>query len=603
RRPSKIRRSECSVGGERSCRLLFTKSEDAMKDKITSYGCDAGFCVSQTSEKPTTPAEFGIDFKNGCLNFDVQASGSKTIDPETPADLIIEKNVGGAKSTAQNELVDKLQETLNPNIQHFGIGIIKNVTSAKTEVDPIIHVNNENDLNRFIKLHNDSNTPVMAERIKVAPESQHIDNIDKLDKLSSPKSANVFNNEILKNDAKNAIGFSTPILKIDVDYSQSLATPTHDQNPSKSGWVSIPCVAPTLNADKYLGNFTSSVKVLLTPTDSPINSSSCSCSCTECDFSPPSAARAKTISQTIDSNDDNDMESETQMPNIIDVVIDPIIVENESQIQEKFEPQMQENIVESSSKSAINIIARNESLTSTPKDLTPLSVRSNVTAISGVSPLPSSTPRPRHKHKHDHHHHHHNHHKHHQSMHHLTVHSNSHHHVTSDGDILITSTPMNRQYSAEELVKEEISSVGSDIDSVNSDFCGKRSRFVMSDLCGSDQSGNHYSLSNNMLIGDPTISYESKKLPTVGGAMYITGKIGSGSREVMDDMESANNSEDQCKLHLGTDASPKLHLGTDASPEVWMMDESVLLPRRASSVDETLFRVISQESPICLSLN
>lgn len=610
-RPSKIRKSDASIGGERSCRLLFTKSEDAMKDAITSYGCDAGICVSQNSEKPITPSDFEIELKQGSLDFNVQASGSNMLEPKITED--VHKNITQVKMAAEkitekeNSENEFSKETLDiqlfgKNIGNFDTSVmfemehvpstkagLELVNSTEVDIEPIkildnvehiLHVNNE-----IFKRWDVGNSDLGKDKSLSENENLENDDIDKTLKLGSAKSANVLNDAISENDGKLFLGLSTPILKVDVDYPQILGTPTHDQSCLKSSnLISNPFVAPTVNADKYLGNFvSSSVRLLLTPTDSPINSpgsnSSCSCSCTECDFSPPSAAKAKIMSQTIESS--NEIDSENQMPQIIDVM-NPLTVENN-------DLNIQENIIESTNKIDINRSARNYSLTSTPKDLTPHSVQSNATSLSGISPLLSSTPRPKHKHKHDHHHHHH---KHHKSMHHLSVYSNSHHHMTSDGDILITSTPLNRQNLVEELVKEEISALGSNIDSVNSDIFGNRSHFVMSDLCGSDKSANHYNLSKIVLNEVPE-NDEIEKNSRGGGAMYITGAFGSGSLEVQDNKESASDSKEKCKLHLGM----------DVSPEVWMMDESVLLPRRASSVDETLFRVLSQESPVCLSLN
>ncbi|XP_042220245.1 uncharacterized protein LOC121865019 isoform X1 [Homarus americanus] len=101
------------------------------------------------------------------------------------------------------------------------------------------------------------------------------------------------------------------------------------------------------------------------------------------------------------------------------------------------------------------------------------STSSNWTAISGISPLPASDPAHpsrHHKHRHHHHHHHHHHAKHH---HHSSHHSRG-HSLSRTGDILVTSTPIHKKICLAEKV--DVSAVTS----TGAEFSPKESRFVLS---------------------------------------------------------------------------------------------------------------------------
>ncbi|KAK3874657.1 hypothetical protein Pcinc_020409 [Petrolisthes cinctipes] len=221
------------------------------------------------------------------------------------------------------------------------------------------------------------------------------------------------------------------------------------------------------------------------------SSSSCHCSdCEECisdmtsSFSSPRLSQVKPMSQTIESSDESslkiDVKVETDIPHHGDSA-----VTQECTVKPKIElsdiPKCFTGEICSTTTSMpiqIGDLNKVKKLKEENMELetcmTPSSEGSttfNFTAISGVSPLPTSDPSHHHNHHHHHHkHHHHEHHKHHHEhhKHHHEHHKHhhehhKHHHCSQESvgarDNIVTSTPINRKKVVDDVDESSITSV------------------------------------------------------------------------------------------------------------------------------------------------
>ncbi|XP_063598748.1 uncharacterized protein LOC134775235 [Penaeus indicus] len=286
------------------------------------------------------------------------------------------------------------------------------------------------------------------------------------------------------------------------------------------------------------------------------------------------------------------------------------------------------------------------------------STSSNWTAISGISPLPSSLTNTHHHHNH-HHHHHHHHHKHHHHHHH------HHHHqhlsnlnqqmLDENKDILITSTPINKKIKLDVM---DLSAVTTNPDQEGTlHLIPRESRFVhSSELKFIDTFNSQGSIMDMELAGEdrglsqpsgtPLSGSDKENIPP-SSALCLVSHPGPDPSTIEDENKLTAFSENclECALPrdnvdsipnrifldspiLGKDMlkrmledsitptrrkrrKPIIRRLTEqeahaliAAPETMPDDvwEDLPIIRRASSVDESLFRSVMIDGPLSTTL-